>query len=410
MRWIAVLLSLLWMQAQTPRGDLVVFSETGEPFRLYLDGEWIGDSPTTRAEVHDLTEGFHKATIHIYPTDGKVVQLKRNLTVEGGFIEYYAIRKRRNQYVVSLSNRAPREESQPTPAPPPPTPPPPTAGGAGQNTTIVFNPTIQVQTGGGTQVVQQGGQGPTMPGTVQPPTNPSPVGYTGPCNCNPPTSRESILSLLSSLRQEPFEQTRAEMARAFFQRSCVLAADVREILRAFQFEDTKLALAKFAYDFTHDLSNYLVVSEVLLFSSQKEELARYIQGRAPKMHCQAQVAGGVSQPPVPPTPSHPPRPPRCTPCMSAASFSQALNTLRSQGSDPTRLEIARQIVSTNCPTSEQVRQLCAALSAEPHRLELAKFAYTRACDPENYFVVHNALSSTASREELSQYIQSQGGR
>ncbi|MDW8236667.1 MAG: DUF4476 domain-containing protein [Bacteroidia bacterium] len=405
MRLIAVLLSLLWIQAQTLRGDLVIFSETGEPFRLYLDGEWIGDAPTTRAEVHDLTEGFHRATIQIYPAEGKVVQIRRNLTVEGGFVEYYAIRKRKNQYVVSLSNRAPRDNVEP---PSPPQNPPPTAGsstgGGGQNTTIVFNPTIQVQTGGGTQIVQQGGQGPAAPGTAQPPANLSPVGYAGPCNCNPPTGKESVLSLLSTLRQEPFEQTRAEMARAFFQRSCVLAADVREILRTFQFEDTKLDLAKFAYDYTHDLANYLTVSEVLLFSSQKEELARYIQGRAPKMHCYAQAAG------LPPQPPAPPRPPRCTPCMNAASFSKALNTLRSQGSDLTRLEIARQVVTTNCPTSEQIQQLCAALSAEPHRLELAKLAYARACDPENYFVVHSALSSATSREELSQYIQSVGGR
>ncbi|HEX2627580.1 MAG TPA: DUF4476 domain-containing protein, partial [Chitinophagaceae bacterium] len=55
-------------------------------------------------------------------------------------------------------------------------------------------------------------------------------------------------------------------------------------------------------------------------------------------------------------------------------------------------------------TSQQVKQLIELVSAESNRLQLAKTAYGRTVDPENYTVVYNVLSSQASKNELSEYI------
>ena len=82
--WLGLVLTFSIAQGT---GDLIVVSETGEPFRLYLNGEWILDRPGTRAEAHDLHEGFHKGTIYLYPSEGKAVQLKKTFAVEGGYID-----------------------------------------------------------------------------------------------------------------------------------------------------------------------------------------------------------------------------------------------------------------------------------------------------------------------------------
>ena len=82
--WLGLVLTFSIAQET---GDLIVVSETGEPFRLYLNGEWILDRPVTRAEAHDLHEGLHKGTIYLYPSEGKAVQLKKTFAVEGGYID-----------------------------------------------------------------------------------------------------------------------------------------------------------------------------------------------------------------------------------------------------------------------------------------------------------------------------------
>ncbi|MCX8112819.1 MAG: DUF4476 domain-containing protein [Bacteroidia bacterium] len=398
--WLSGLLS--WLLAQSAIGDLVLVSETGEPFRLYINGEWVSDAPVTRAEVHDLPEGSQRTTIYIYPSEGQVVQIRRTLYIEGGMVEYYAIRKRKRQYVIVLYNRLPRQTESTPPVGSPPSPPPSPGGnspssGQNQNTTIVFNPTIQVQTGSGTQVSSPPPSAPFPPSGAFPPSG---SGYTGPCNCSVPISRESFLQALRTLRQEPFEQTRLEIARGIARQNCLLAQDVRDMMQALDFENSRLELAKFAYDYTHDLSNYFIVSEAFQFSSSREALMAYIQGRPTRQQCNPTIGGG--QQPVSPI-----RP--CSPCMNPQSFLQALATIRQISSEPTRLETAKQIATTNCLASHQVRDLCQAFTSEVSRIEFAKYAYTRSCDPQNYFVVNQAFSSVASQQELAEYIQRLAG-
>jgi hypothetical protein len=129
------------------------------------------------------------------------VQPRKTFTVEGGSVEYYAIRKnRKGQYTVIVYNRAPKEE--PAPPPPPllsgPTSSPPSsstqspsssqpASNSGQvqtnihNQTIIFNPTIQIQTGGGGTQISGQVTGTGTPTTPQMPIYMGPT-YTGPCN------------------------------------------------------------------------------------------------------------------------------------------------------------------------------------------------------------------------------------
>ncbi len=420
---------LLWGQTT---GDLVVVSETGEPFRLYLNGEWIAETPVTRAEAHEVPQGPQRATLHIYPSEGRVVQLKKTFYVEAGWVEYYAIRRDRKGYKVTQFNRVPREESQPPASPDlPPTPspspggpppaagtPPPTAPAPGTQTnqqTIVFNPTIQIQTGGGgTQVSGQPAPQPGAPSGPLPPQVPS-TGYSGPCNCPWPSSRETIARIHSTLQSEPFEETRVEILKSFLRHNCVWTRDLKELLGLFTFDDNRLELAKFAYDYTHDLSSYAEVAEALTFTHHRQELVRYISSRSPRQTCGGGVgiyppAGG--QPQAPPGLGQPAssqgRP--CQPCMENGAFQQALQTVRNTASEPTRLQVAKQIASTNCLASAQVRELCKALVSEPSRVDLAKYAYTRACDPQNYFLVNDAFVSVSSKEELARYIQGLAGR
>lgn len=54
---------------------------------------------------------------------------------------------------------------------------------------------------------------------------------------------------------------------------------VKELLALFSYEDSKLELAKYAYDYTVDKGNYFMVNEAFSYSSSKESLMDYIKNR-----------------------------------------------------------------------------------------------------------------------------------
>ena len=61
--------------------------------------------------------------------------------------------------------------------------------------------------------------------------------------------------------------------------SCLLSAQVKEIMLMFNFEETRLDFAKFAYGRTYDIGNYFVVNDAFTFESSIDELGDYINSR-----------------------------------------------------------------------------------------------------------------------------------
>jgi Domain of unknown function (DUF4476) len=52
---------------------------------------------------------------------------------------------------------------------------------------------------------------------------------------------------------------------------------VTDLVRLFSFEDTRIDLAEFAWDFTIDKENYFQVADALTFSSSKEGLMKFLE-------------------------------------------------------------------------------------------------------------------------------------
>lgn len=119
--------------------------------------------------------------------------------------------------------------------------------------------------------------------------------------------------------------------------------------------------------------------------------------------------------PCPPPPCPPP--PRCDPynpyydpysnagpIMQPGEFARALQAVRARNFDDSRLTLAQQIVATNWLTSLQVRELLSAFSFDQNRLALAKTAWHRVVDPQQYYIVHEAFTFDSSTQELDFYI------
>ena len=80
-----------------------------------------------------------------------------------------------------------------------------------------------------------------------------------------------------SLQKEWFENNRLTSAKFIIENNFFTTAQVKELMQLFSFDDKKLDVAKAAYRKTVDKNNYYQCMDMLTFSSNKEELARFIR-------------------------------------------------------------------------------------------------------------------------------------
>ncbi len=90
--------------------------------------------------------------------------------------------------------------------------------------------------------------------------------------------------------------------------------------------------------------------------------------------------------------------------ISPEHFRQLKNTLRSVSFESTRLSIINQAISNNHLLSRQVRELMELAWFESSRLEIAKKAYPKTMDKENFRMVHVAFQFESSITALNRFI------
>jgi len=95
----------------------------------------------------------------------------------------------------------------------------------------------------------------------------------------------------------------------------------------------------------------------------------------------------------------------CIRSMDAASFNKAKQTIESKGFDETRLSTAKQVAKANCLTTDQIQEIMNIFGFEESRLEFAKYAYDFCFDKNNYYNVSQGFSFDSSTEELNEYIE-----
>jgi len=84
-------------------------------------------------------------------------------------------------------------------------------------------------------------------------------------------------NVLKQIDKEWLESNKLKSALQIVKANTVSAAQVKELLLLFSFENNKLELAKQAYASTVDKKNYDMVFDVFSFNNSKTELSRYIR-------------------------------------------------------------------------------------------------------------------------------------
>lgn len=94
----------------------------------------------------------------------------------------------------------------------------------------------------------------------------------------------------------------------------------------------------------------------------------------------------------------------CPAPMNVQDFSAAKNSISQKSFESTKLEMAKQIVASNCFIADQVKEVMQLFDFEASKLEFAKYAYSHTYDKGNYFKVNDAFEFDSSVSDLSNYI------
>lgn len=91
-------------------------------------------------------------------------------------------------------------------------------------------------------------------------------------------------------------------------------------------------------------------------------------------------------------------------CMSNADVHRLINDLEQACFEEDRLLMAKRRIRHAHLESRHVRMILETLWFECSRVELAKFAFDRVADPENFYLVYDAFDFNSSINELDEFI------
>ncbi|HRY33304.1 MAG TPA: DUF4476 domain-containing protein [Bacteroidales bacterium] len=93
-------------------------------------------------------------------------------------------------------------------------------------------------------------------------------------------STEEFNLVKETVNKQSFNATKVTVAKQVISaKKCFTAQQIREIMKLFGFEESKLEIAKYAWDFCIDKQNYFSVNDAFTFSSSIEELNKFIQSK-----------------------------------------------------------------------------------------------------------------------------------
>jgi Domain of unknown function (DUF4476) len=269
-----LLLSVLMcitVSVHSQTAGLVFFSENGEKFTVTMNGLQKNDTPQTQVKVNNIYGAPYLVKItfadtslgvideKVTATDDKertyVIRLRKvsesekgikkagvdiGRTIEGGDKKEAAAKKEQinntnSMYVLKfLSETALAEQTQQT-------------------------------------VVKA-----TAAGTTPASDYPEPASSN---KCSIPMNDGTFAAAVKSFDQIESQNTRITEAKQLIHNNCLSCNQVRQLILLFSLEESRLEIAKYAYDHTFDKQNYYKVNDTFTFEASVDELNRYIKGR-----------------------------------------------------------------------------------------------------------------------------------
>jgi hypothetical protein len=89
---------------------------------------------------------------------------------------------------------------------------------------------------------------------------------------------------------------------------------------------------------------------------------------------------------------------------NSSDFQSMKRSISSKTFEDTKLQVAKQILNSNCLTTNQVKEIMDVFTFEDSKLNFAKYAYAYTYDIGNYYKVNDAFTFSSSIDELNSFI------
>lgn len=324
-RNIILMLWLFCTAAQAQSNNAILFSENGERFQVVLNGILQNSTPETNVKMTQLVADHYKCRIVFADTKLGYLDFNMFFNEMGSEITWNIKQNNKGQYTTRFVSevpvaQAPQTTSTQTIVVYTSTPPPVVVGTGTTTTTTTHSQTSSMNDGDNVNInmgMNMGGNGGNIsinasgmgmgddgsttttttthstttttsssggvvysnPPTPQPTTVVYVNGYNGKIGCPIPMSPQDFSDFKSTVQSKDFEATKLTIAKQVLQNNCLTSSQVKEVLSLFDFENSKLEYAKYAYDHTYDIGNYYKVNDAFEFESSVSDLNSYISSR-----------------------------------------------------------------------------------------------------------------------------------
>ncbi len=255
---ITALFTSLVLQAQMFR-NIIVQAPEGKGIYLFINNRQINPQPMQEVKVTGLTENFY--TVKTVFANGRNVQANLYLPPMTEIV-YSLLPVSPDTYEFAISGVSPVDTAMPV-----------------QGQVFSWGNLPDINTGINIQIINNNSNQNIHP--TEPITGETVYveGYSGDVGCQPPIDEARFQSMLRTIENQDYDDTREQIARQIIRSNCMVVDQLVAILRLFDFDDVKLSLAKYAFDYIYDIENYYLVNDVLTFDSDKEELQKFIINR-----------------------------------------------------------------------------------------------------------------------------------
>lgn len=209
------------LHAQETR--ILVFSENGESFYLYMNNQLQNKLPQKQVSVGNLVLKDYQVTIEFQ--DIHKQKIRKDLRVKSGKEEVYVVYNENGDYTLDYYTKAKKGMYSPSYSPP------------------------------SLQELDM---------------------YQGKYGCAKPISDELFISHKNKIEQHMFEDAKYQASLSLAETTCLSSKQLSKLASLIEFETERLELLKKAYSYIYDRNNLLNLSELFTFPESMNEFKRHI--------------------------------------------------------------------------------------------------------------------------------------
>lgn len=282
--------------AQT--NDIVVYSDKGEEFTLYVNSVKQNDPPMANVRARNITGDSY--TVRVQFTDPAIPEISQKYWTEARNVDITMIARQNNKgkWVLTPSGETPRAfetlimeepiytyyyDTNPNNAINM------NVYDGGENVNVnmtVTGSSMNIQAGAGSESVNLNmsiSTGSSVTTSVTTTTvatgNPYPAGVPVQpiaSGCAYPMSPRDFNDAINSIQSKTFEDAKITVAKQICNGSCMTSDQVRELLKQFTYEASRVEIAKYAYYYVFDPEKYYKVNDAFEYSSSIDELNSFL--------------------------------------------------------------------------------------------------------------------------------------